>query len=428
MFIRRFVVKNFMIHRSTSVNLHPLTVLVGPNNGGKSSLFDALLNFSMVSRGRLSQAFGPGPWSYRARRSQGVAPAARISYEVDFSRGPNDNERLTYAVSYSQPAGSDPPRFQIFDESLRAPDGSVIFSRSDPDASTLTSAIRYVTDDQSILAAIRRAQFLGEYEEDDSLVMHVARDVSRIGKFRLNPQFLSQASPLPDVPAAPAAAGGSDEPNASPPQGPGLDYRGPGLDYRGEGLATVLYFMAETANPALDRILASLRASIEGFEGLEFNTIGTDRVGFSVKFGDVRGIVAAANLSDGTLSLIGLTVLLTNPAKQPVICIEEPESGLTPNSTRLVYQAVRSVAYPDDGSQGSQVLVSSHSPHVICEAWNGEDRDFIYQVKPEQGRALVRPFSEVVKGLGLLLEKDPSGVRNRLNLNVADAVMDGYLT
>ena len=60
MFIRHFEVKNFMIHRNSKVDLFPITVLVGANNGGgKSAFFDALLNFSMVSRGRLSQAFSP---------------------------------------------------------------------------------------------------------------------------------------------------------------------------------------------------------------------------------------------------------------------------------------------------------------------------------------------------------------------------------
>lgn len=411
-----------MIHRNTSVKLHPVSVFVGPNNAGKSALFDALTNFSMVSRGKLSQAFGPGPYSYRAKRSHGAAATSRISYEVDFARDWDGDEQLTYLVSYAQAAGAyDPPRYQIFDETLRSSDGTMLFDRSDPDSSPLMAAIRHVTDDQSVFAAIRRAQFAGESEDDGSLVTHVAREVSRIGKFRLNPQFLLQASRLPDVPASSAVAQGSEETTTSVPPAPSLDYGG-------EGLATVLYFMAETGNPALDTIIEQLRANIDGFDGFEFNTVGTDRVGFSVRFTDARGNVAAANLSDGTLSLIGLTVLLANPTKQPVICIEEPENGLTPSSTRYLYQAIRAAAFPDRSVQGSQILLSSHSPHVICEAWNGDDRDFIYQVKLGEGRALVRPFSEVIREQGIQLEKDKSGKRDRLNLNVADLVMDGYLS
>ena len=47
-FIRRFSIRNFKIHRDSSLELFPITVFVGPNSGGKSAIFDALINFSMV--------------------------------------------------------------------------------------------------------------------------------------------------------------------------------------------------------------------------------------------------------------------------------------------------------------------------------------------------------------------------------------------
>ncbi len=70
MYIRHLRIRNYLIHKDTEIDLTPLTVLVGPHGGGKSALFDAMLNFSMVSRGSLRQAFGPYPsrsWSSCAR-------------------------------------------------------------------------------------------------------------------------------------------------------------------------------------------------------------------------------------------------------------------------------------------------------------------------------------------------------------------------
>lgn len=68
MYIHELTVRNYMIHRSTSITLSPITVLIGPNGGGKSALFDAILNFSMLSRGSIKQAFGHYPYSYAATK------------------------------------------------------------------------------------------------------------------------------------------------------------------------------------------------------------------------------------------------------------------------------------------------------------------------------------------------------------------------
>jgi len=391
LYIRRFTVKNYMIHRDTFLDLHPITVLVGDNNGGKSALFDALLNFSMVSRGKLSQAFGPGPYSFTIRKHRGSAAAARISFEALLSRSNEESEQLSYLVSYAQTPGSmDHPRYTIYDEKIERVDTSnVLFDRSDVDASPMTSVLSHLTEERSIFAAIRRAQVAGDYEEVDPLVTYCAREVSRIGKFRLDPLVLAKPSPLPD-------------PSLDPPE----YSRTPRLDYRGEGLAGVLYHLAETDSEILAQITDKLRTVLDGFDSFDYNVVEPDRVTFSAVFSDPRGTVSAANLSHGTLSLIGLTVLLLSPSRPPVICIEEPENGLTPRSVRSLYETMHSLAFAANTDERSQVLVSSHSPFVITQAWNGEDRDFIYQMKPQEGSALVRSFAQVIEDQGVQLRKE----------------------
>jgi hypothetical protein len=48
-----------------------------------------------------------------------------------------------------------------------------------------------------------------------------------------------------------------------------LNERLPRVDYFGAGLASVLYYLVETANPMLDSIVERVAAVIDGFEGFD---------------------------------------------------------------------------------------------------------------------------------------------------------------
>jgi predicted ATPase len=104
LYLSRLHIKNYMIHQDTEVDLYPITVFVGLNNSGKSALFDALLNFSMVSRGKLHEAFQMGPWSFAARKHHGASPAARIAYSVDVHAQPDAEEFIRYSIQFREVA------------------------------------------------------------------------------------------------------------------------------------------------------------------------------------------------------------------------------------------------------------------------------------------------------------------------------------
>ena len=171
MYVRQIEIRNFLIHKDTSLCLSPLTVFVGPQGGGKSALFDALLNFSMVSRGNLRQAFGPYPYSYRATMHRAANKIARIGYKVSMSRNVDDNDYLVYEIEYSQTSLVDQePRFTIPTERLmRQPGNVVLFDRADPDAYPISRGLE-LEDDRSLLAAIRYAEVRAPAQGIDDLV------------------------------------------------------------------------------------------------------------------------------------------------------------------------------------------------------------------------------------------------------------------
>lgn len=402
MYIRRFGIRNFKIHKDTTINLFPITVFVGPNSGGKSAIFDALINFSMVCRGNLAEAFNQYPYSFEALRHHGASNTARIYYVVDLSTDFESAEVLHYEVEFSQDRGVDSdPIFAIHNEELSV-DGKLLFSRS-RDLNEITGLSKLSSSDRSVLAAIRRAEWSDEFRAAHPLLASCAKAISRIGRYRLDPTLLARPGRVVDI-----RPGESGDPKQVP-----------WLSYRGEDLAAVLYYLSETESPILEQIARRVAEGIKGFEGFSFNRVESDKVGFSARFSDKRGAVVAPNLSDGCLSMIGLITLALAPGRPATVCIEEPENGLTPNATRVFYKTVREISDRNIESP-TQVLMSSHSPFVIVDAWNGEERDFIYQCHPSNGMAQVAKFSEAVARGGVLQAGGVLGIR------LAEEVMDGF--
>lgn len=268
MYIRHFSVKNFKIHRDTALDLFPITVFVGPNSGGKSAIFDALINFSMVCRGNLSEAFNQYPFSLDALRHHGASATARIRYEADLGLKPETKDVLKYEIEFSQnPGTQEEPTYAVHNEALRV-GSKLIFSRSE-DVCELEGLSGLHFEGKSIFAAIRRAEWSDDFENTQPLVAHCAREISRIGRYRLDPTLLARPGRVFDV----------------EPGEPDKPFLPPRVSYRGGDLASVLYFLSETESPVLKQIVERVGEAIHGFEGFEFNRVGSDNVGFSARFG-----------------------------------------------------------------------------------------------------------------------------------------------
>jgi energy-coupling factor transporter ATP-binding protein EcfA2 len=70
--------------------------------------------------------------------------------------------------------------------------------------------------------------------------------------------------------------------------------------------------------------------------------------------------VPASGLSDGTLTILALTILSFLPATPAFLTYEEPENGIHPKGIEILLEALQAVHH-------SQVFVSSHSPLVLAQ-------------------------------------------------------------
>jgi hypothetical protein len=361
-----------MIHRSTSVELFPLTVFVGANNSGKSSLFESLLNLRNLSIDPLNQndVMGTGPYSFRGRSSNAADEASPIGYALTITPGSVSPASFDYRVAFRQTAWNGRrASYEITDELLR--DGTkdfVLVDRSTTPA-TWPEVLPGPQDDQTVLSSIRQAA--RGLPEDFSELVSLATTFSRIGKFRLEASVMRN-------PGSP-----SDR-----------------LGYQGQDLAGLLYNLWRKQLEEYDNILDHLREAIDGFRRFLFNDAlppndksGLPTIGLKVEFDDSRGAVDAPNLSDGTLLVIGWITLLNLPEHHRVLMLEEPEVGLTPAATRSVFDAVIRVSQRKDGAQ---VLVSTHSPYFL--AWSMEQEDgkkHSYVLRQEDGETRAEAVKDI---------------------------------
>jgi predicted ATPase len=386
MLLTSFELSNFLSHRNTQVSLHPVTVFVGPCNSGKSAIFDGLLNLAQLASGRISQAFSPGPWSYASTLNRQAAPNGQIGFGATFSSG------IQYQVAYREDRQSAyEASYEIISERLLT-GGATLFDRSmNRFAPELSSLRGSVGADIGILLAIRTSDRRGLPQD----VQAAATNVSRIVKFRLEPSNLKRVGEMD------------------------IDSR-PRLRPRGERLASVLFYGEQ--NGSLSALSEVLREVLEGFEGFEFNTTREQDVGFSVRFRDGRGRVAAARLSDGTLHFLGLAALLVLGGDDlpAIVCLEEPEVGLNSAAMRKLVGLIYEVS-----SRGrSQMLISTHSPYLLTELWNRstanpfESFNYVTLMPSgnEMGFSHVRPMS--------VLAREPA-LRREIDVRAAVKLLDG---
>lgn len=105
--------------------------------------------------------------------------------------------------------------------------------------------------------------------------------------------------------------------------------------------------------------------------------------------------ISSNRLSDGTLHYLCLLTVLCNPEPPPIICIEEPETGLHPDIISEMADLLI------EASEYSQIIVTTHS-EILVDNLTDIPESIIVCEKPEENTQLHRLNS---KELGPWLEK-----------------------
>ena len=370
-------IRNYRCFRDIELNnLTRMTIVVGANGSGKSSLFDVFTFLKdaltqnvatavarrggyreLLSRGQT----GPIEIVVKFRESGGRLATYRLIVNQESGRAVVEREVLSYRrgqygkpwhfVDFSRGEG-----MAITNESVYGMEG-VVEQRAE-----------YKLDDPSILAI----KGLGQFRE-----FKVVSDFrSMIENWHISDFHIADARPSAEV-------GYAEH-----------------LSTRGDNVALVAQYLYENHPQQFSKVLMAMRQRVPGVSDVEAKPTEDGRLVLRFQDGSFQDPFIARYVSDGTIKMFAYLVLLYDPNPHPLLAVEEPENQLYPALMRELVEE-----FHDYAQRGGQVFVSTHSPDFL----NGAELDEIRWLVKEDGFTKVRRASESELLRNLVHEGDLPG-------------------
>ena len=360
--IESIAIKNYRCFRDIVLNdLQRMTIVVGANGSGKSSLFDVFTFLKDALTQNVASAVARRG-GYRELVSRGQAGPIEITVKFRESGG----RLATYQLKINQDDG----RVVVEREVLSYRRGQygrpwhfVDFSRGEGKA--ITNESMYGTEGAE--------QKREDYRLDDPSILAI-KGLGQFRQFQVVSDFRSlienwHISDFHIADARPSAEAGYAE----------------HLSTRGDNVALVAQYLYQNHPQQFEKVLRAMRQRVPGVSDVEAKPTEDGRLVLRFQDGSFQDPFIARYVSDGTIKMFAYLVLLYDPNPHPLLAVEEPENQLYPALMRELAEEFR-----DYAQRGGQVFVSTHSPDFL----NGAELDEIRWLVKENGFTTVRRASE----------------------------------
>ncbi|NTU54400.1 MAG: AAA family ATPase [Chlorobiaceae bacterium] len=372
--IEGFRIKNFRALKDVTLGrlwtqqkvdpLTPMSVVIGKNGVGKSSLFDAFGFLADCLKSGVEEACDArGRGGFRKIVSQGQDDLIEfeIYYKEDKTARP-----ITYELSI---ALDEKERPYVFKERLRQRrkgqkhgrpfsflilnDGKGVVWKEEKEGRDEAGGLDLFGLMQSLKSGEsgEESRDIEVVELEDRRKLGIAtlgslKQHPRISSFRsfIEGWYLSYFTP--------------DAARSMPLAGPQRH-----LNIHGDNLGNVVQFMEREHPGRFQGILDRIAEKIPGIDRIDTERTNDGRL--LLKFND-KGFTDpfyAQQMSDGTLKVFAYMLLLEDPTPPPFLCIEEPENGLYHKLLESLAKEFREHATGRKG--GSQVFITTHQPYFV---------------------------------------------------------------
>ena len=361
--IEQIEIKNYRVFRDIRLTkLPPMTVVIGANGTGKSTLFDVFSFLKDALAGNVASAVARRG-GFRELVSRGRRGPIGITIKFRESGG-----RL---ASYILEIGKDGRRAVVEREVLRYRRGQgsgrpwhfVDFSRGRGTAIT----------NESVYGEAGAVEQREEFELDDPGILAI-KGLGQFRGFRVVSDFRNlienwYISNFHIADARPSAEAGYAE----------------HLSTRGDNVAQVAQYLYENHRKSFKRVLKTMRARVPGVMAVQAKSTEDGRLVLRFQDESFKDPFVARYVSDGTIKMFAYLVLLHDPKPHPLLAVEEPENQLYPSLLSELIEEFR-----DYARRGGQAFVSTHSPDFLSGAKLGE----IYWLQKVDGFSVVRRGSD----------------------------------
>ncbi|MBP6808627.1 MAG: AAA family ATPase [Chromatiaceae bacterium] len=360
--IESIEIRNYRLFRHAVLgDLPRMSVVVGANGTGKSTLFD-VFSFLKESLTQNVASAVVRRGGYRELVSRGASGPIEILVKFRESGG----RLATYQLEVAEDGGRPVVHREVL-KFRRGQSGQpwhfVDFSRGRGNAITNEAAYgqagveaqrkEYVLDDPSVLAI----KGLGQFKE----FRVVAEFRGLIENWHISDFHIADARSSTE-------AGYAEH-----------------LSTHGDNVAQVAQYLYQNHRDRFDRVLEVMSERVPGVSRVEAKPTEDGRLVLRFQDGSFKDPFIARYVSDGTIKMFAYLILLYDPQPHPLLAVEEPENQLYPELLAELVEEFR-----DYAQRGGQVFVSTHSPDFL----NGARLDEIYWLVKSQGFTTVKRLSD----------------------------------
>jgi energy-coupling factor transporter ATP-binding protein EcfA2 len=377
MLLRKLHVEGFGCVRDATVELEPLTVLVGPNDSGKSMLLRALTTLAEASRREKGwRDVFPDAQSLTAQTFNGRGNAIKLGVA-----GQLGTEAFAYDVEVSAARGDpalDTERLEAGPHIIERAGGKLSFH----EPNGIQHQFEGPDEARPMLHARSIVQWHGP-QAPDLLVFSKAatsllQAVSAVRLYSLRPESLRRAtSPLNE------------------------------LSSGGLGLSNAIADLLLRGRDVMERIEGALSVAMPHVKRIDIKAQGgPDEVRYRIELVTRSGArIPSHMISDGVLLFLGYLYLVLGPDPASVLLIEEPETGIHFGLLRGVMELLRSMTTGTHGGPPTQVILTTHSPLLLNLV---EPEEIRIVQRGADGATSVRRFADA-PDLGKLLDYQGPG-------------------